>query len=262
MFNQQTISILHSLKLYGMAESFEKRLADTKQASLSHAEFVGLLVQDEKTHRDNLRLRRLLKKARLREAAALEDIDYRASRGLSRQVLLELASSQWVASHRNVLISGPTGIGKTFIACALGNAAARSGYTVLYLRAPRLFETLQQSRGDGSHLKTLARLARVQLLIIDDFLLTRLAETEQKDLLEIIEDRYQIGATIVASQCPIGEWHPNLGDPTLADAVCDRLLHNAYRIELRGDSMRTRPDSISQNERKEALVNDNKNELD
>ena len=262
MFNQQTISILHSLKLYGMAESFEKRLADTKQASLSHAEFVGLLVQDEKTHRDNLRLRRLLKKARLREAAALEDIDYRASRGLSRQVLLELASSQWVAAHRNVLISGPTGIGKTFIACALGNAAARSGYTVLYLRAPRLFETLQQSRGDGSHLKTLARLARVQLLIIDDFLLTRLAETEQKDLLEIIEDRYQIGATIVASQCPIGEWHPNLGDPTLADAVCDRLLHNAYRIELRGDSMRTRPDSISQNERKEALVNDNKNELD
>nr|HID14145.1 AAA family ATPase [Anaerolineae bacterium] len=189
MFNQQTISILHSLKLYGMAESFEKRLADTKQASLSHAEFVGLLAQDEKTHRDNLRLRRLLKKARLREAAALEDIDYRASRGLSRQVLLELASSQWVASHRNVLISGPTGIGKTFIACALGNAAARSGYTVLYLRAPRLFETLQQSRGDGSHLKALARLARVQLLIIDDFLLTRLAETEQKDLLEIIEDR-------------------------------------------------------------------------
>jgi DNA replication protein DnaC len=262
MLNQQTISILHSLKLFGMAESLEKRLADPRQASLSHAEFVGLLVQDEKTHRDNLRLRRLLKKARLREAAALEDIDYAASRGLSRQMLLELASCRWVEAHRSVLISGPTGIGKTFIACALGNAAARAGYTVLYIRAPRLFETLQQSHGDGSHLKALARLARVQLLIIDDFLLTRPAEIEQRDLLEIIEDRYQLGATVVASQCPIGDWHPNLGDPTLADAICDRLLHNAYRIELRGDSMRSRTSGTSKNERKETLENDQQIALD
>jgi DNA replication protein DnaC len=258
MLNQQTISILYSLKLYGMAESLEKRLADPKQASLSHAEFVGLLVQDEKTHRDNLRLRRLLKKARLRQEAALEDIDYRSARGLSLQVVMELSSSQWVAAHRNILVSGPTGIGKTFIACALGNAAARSGYTVLYTRAPRMFETLQQSRGDGSHLKALARLARVQLLIIDDFLLITPSEMEQRDLLELVEDRYQLGATIIASQCPIGDWHPNIGDPTLADAICDRLLHNAYRIELRGDSMRTRPGSTSKNERKEAVADDGK----
>ncbi len=258
MLNQQTISILHSLKLYGMAESFEKRLADSQQASLSHAEFVGLLVQDEKTHRDNLRQRRLLKKARLRQQAALEDIDYRASRGLSQQVLLELSNPLWVGAHRNVLISGPTGVGKSFIACALGNAAARSGYTVLYMRAPRLFETLQQSRGDGSHLKALARLAKVQLLIIDDLLLTTPTDMERQDLLEVVEDRYQMGATVVASQCPIGDWHPNLGDPTLADAICDRLLHNAYRIELRGDSMRTRPTSTSKNERKEAVEDDGK----
>jgi len=258
MLNQPTISILYSLKLFGMAESFEKRLADPKQASLSHAEFVGLLVQDEKTHRDNLRLRRLLKTARLRQEAALEDIDYRASRGLSRQVLLELSSSQWVAAHRSVLISGPTGIGKSFIACALGNAAARSGYTVLYVRAPRLFETLQQSRGDGSHLKALTRLARVQLLIIDDLLLTPLSDWERRDLLEIVEDRYQLGATVVTSQCPIGDWHPNMGDPTLADAICDRLLHNAYRIELGGDSMRTRPGGTSKNEGKEALAHGTK----
>ena len=136
MLNQQTISILHSLKLHGMAESFEKRLADANQASLSHDEFVGLLVQDEKLYRDNLRLRRLLKKAKLRQEASLEDIDYRAPRGLDRQVLLELANPEWVPANRNVLVSGPAGVGKSFIACALGNAAARAGYTVLYVRAP------------------------------------------------------------------------------------------------------------------------------
>ena len=259
MFNQQTMSILHSLKLFGMASGFEERLADPKQASLSHAEFVGLLVQDEKTCRDNLRLRRLLKKAKLRQEAAMEDIDYGASRGLSQQVTLELANPQWVAAHRNVLISGPTGIGKSFIACALGNTAARSGYTVLYMRAPRLFESLQQSRGDGSHLKALARLSRVQLLIIDDFLITPLSDWERRDLLEVIEDRYQAGATVITSQCPIGDWHPNIGDPTLADAICDRLLHNAYKVELRGDSMRLRSTASNRkNERKEAIVNDSR----
>ncbi len=259
MLNQQTMSILHSLKLFGLAKGFEERLADPKQASLSHAEFVGLLVEDEKVHRDNLRLRRLLKKAKLRQEAAMEDIDYGASRGLSQQVILELANPQWIAAHRNVILSGPTGIGKSYIACALGNSAARAGYTVLYLRAPRLFETLQQARGDGSHLKTLARLSRVQLLIIDDFLLTPLSDWERRDLLEVIEDRYQAGATIITSQCPLNDWHPAIGDPTLADAICDRLLHNAYKIELRGDSLRLRSTSTNRkNERKEAIVNEGK----
>lgn len=257
MLDQQTMSILHSLKLFGMARSLEERLAAASQAALSHAEFVGLLVQDEKLHRDSLRLRRLLKKAKLRQEAALEDIDYGASRGISRQVVLELANPQWVTAHRNVLISGPTGVGKSFIACALGNAAARSGYTALYMRAPRLFETLQQSRGDGSHLKALARLSRVQLLIIDDFLLTQLSDSERRDLLEVIEDRYQQGATIVASQCPIKDWHPNIGDPTLADAICDRLLHNAYKIEMRGESMRTRRTG-TKTDQKEVVESDRK----
>ena len=250
---------LHSLKLFGLARSFEERLNSPRQAELSHGEFVGLLVQDEKTYRDNLRLRRLLKKAKLRQEAALEDIDYGASRGLSQQVIMELANPQWISAHRNVILSGPTGIGKSYIACALGNSAARAGYTVLYLRAPRLFETLQQSRGDGSHLKTLARLSRVQLLIIDDFLLTPLSDWERRDLLEVIEDRYQAGATIITSQCPLNDWHPNIGDPTLADAICDRLLHNAYKIELKGDSLRLKSTgSNRKNERKEAIVNEGK----
>jgi DNA replication protein DnaC len=252
VLDQQTMSILRSLKLFGMARSLEERLADSNQAALSHAEFVGLLVQDEKIYRDNLRLKRLLRKAKLRQEASLEDIDYRASRGISQQVMLELANPQWVAAHHNVLISGPTGVGKSFIACALGNAAARAGYTVLYIRAPRLFETLQQSRGDGSHLKALARLSRVQLLIIDDFLLTQLSDSERRDLLEVIEDRYLAGSTIIASQCPIKDWHPNIGDPTLADAICDRLLHNAYKVEMRGDSMRTRRVS-TKTEKKEVI---------
>jgi DNA replication protein DnaC len=257
MLNQQTMSILHSLKLYGMARSLEERLVDPKHGSLSHDEFVGLLVQDEKLYRDNLRLHRLLKKAKLRQEAALEDIDYTTSRGISQQVMLELANPQWITAHRNVLVSGPAGVGKSFIACALGNAAARAGYTVLYVRAPRLFESLQQSRGDGSHLKALARLARVQLLIIDDFLLTPLSDSERRDLLEVIEDRYQAGATIIASQCPVKDWHPNIGDPTLADAVCDRLLHNAYKIEMRGDSMRTRK-PMAKTEKKEVIESDRK----
>jgi DNA replication protein DnaC len=252
LLNQQTISILHSLKLFGLARGFEERLADPKQAELSHAEFVGLLVHDEKTYRDNLRLRRLLKKAKLRQASALEDIDYRVSRGLNQQAILELANPQWITAYRNVLLSGPAGIGKSYIACALGNSAARAGFTVLYTRAPRLFETLQQAHGDGSHLKTLTKLSRVQLLIIDDFLLTPLADKERRDLLEIIEDRYQAGATIIASQCPISDWHPNIGDPTLADAICDRLLHNAYKIQLQGDSMRVKsPAGNKRTEKKE-----------
>jgi DNA replication protein DnaC len=257
MLNQQTISILHSLKLYGMAKCLEERLADSNQAALSHDEFVGLLVQDEKLYRDNLRLRRLLKKAKLRQEASMEDIDYGVPRGLDRKVMVELANPQWITAHRNILVSGPAGVGKSYIACALGNAAARAGYTVLYVRAPRLFETLQQSRGDGSHLKALARLSRVQLLIIDDFLLTPLSDIERRDLLEIIEDRYQEGATIIASQCPVKDWHPNIGDPTLADAVCDRLLHNAYKIEMRGDSMRIRRPVIK-TDRKEVVESDSK----
>lgn len=238
MLDEQTLTTLNALKLFGMARGFAERLSNPQHAELSHGEFLGLLVQDEKTYRENLRLRRLLQNARLRQQAAMEDIDYKHPRGLNRQVVLELSSTQWISSHRNVLLTGPTGVGKSYIACALGNLAARSGYTVLYLRAPRLFETLSQARGDGSHLKTLNRLAKVQLLILDDLLLTPMSDPERKDLLEIVEDRYGSTATVLTSQCPTKHWHQQIGDPTLADAICDRLLHNCYKVELKGESIR------------------------
>ena len=242
MLLQPTLTILHALKLHGMAHGLTQRLESPPHAELSHAEFVGLLVQDEKTHRDNQRLARLLKNARLKHNATLEDINYTHPRGLAKQALMELSTARWITTPRHVLITGPTGVGKTFIASALGNLAARAGYTVLSIRAPRLFETLQQARGDGSHLKLLAKLGKIQVLIIDDLLLTQPAEIERRDLLEIVEDRDGRWPLVITSQCPIKEWHRSIGDPTLADAICDRLLHTAFKIELRGESMRKTKD--------------------
>ena len=238
MLNQTTVAELNAMKIFGMAKGLPQRLEDPKQSDLSHGDFVGLLVADEKTYRENQRLRRLLKAAKLRQQAALEDIDYQHQRGLTKQTLLELANAQWITAGRNVLLTGPTGVGKSYIACALGNLAARAGLTVLYLRAPRLFESLQQARGDGSHLRLLGRLAKAQLLILDDFLITPMSDVERKDFLEIVEDRYATTATVLTSQCPVKEWHAAIGEPTLADAICDRLVHNAYKIELRGESIR------------------------
>lgn len=238
MLSEQTLSILNGLKLFGMARGFSERLSHPHTAELSHEEFFGLLVQDEKTYRENLRLKRLLKNAKLKQPAAVEDLDTKHPRGFDKQLLLELSTAQWLPHHRNVLLTGPTGVGKSYIACALGNLAARSGYTVLYLRAPRLFEMLLQAKGDGSHLKTLTRLAKVQLLILDDLFLAPLNDPERSDLLEIIEDRYGQACTVIASQCPTKEWHHLIGEPTFADAICDRLLHHSYKIELRGESIR------------------------
>lgn len=238
MLTEQTITTMNALKFYGMARGFTERLESPQHADLSHAEFVGLLIQDEKTNRDNQKLKRLLQNAKLKQTAALEDINYTHPRGLNKQTMIELSSPQWIIEHRSLLLTGPTGVGKSFIACALGNFAARSGYPVLYVRAPRLFAQLHQSHGDGSHLKTIQKLGKASVLIVDDFLLTPLAETERKDMLEIIEDRYGAGSTILTSQCPLKEWHHNIGDPTLADAICDRLFHNAHKIALRGASIR------------------------
>ena len=238
MLDQQTMSILHSLKLFGMARGLEERLADSNHASLSHAEFIGLLVQDEKIHRDNLRLRRLLKKAKLRQEASLEDIDYGVSRGLVRQIILELSNPQWITANRNVLISGPTGVGKSYIACALGNRACEFDFRVLSWRMPPLFHDLAVARADGSYRRILDRIKRADLLIVDDWGISTLTESERRDFLEIAEDRYETGSTIICSQIPVDNWHATIGEATLADSICDRLVHNAYRVNLSGESIR------------------------
>ncbi len=238
MYDEQTVNTMQSMKLFGMARGFQERLGSPQHAELSHAEFVGLLVDDEKTHRENLRLKRLIRNAKFKQQAALEGIDYKHPRGLTKQAIAEVSTPQWIAAHRNILITGPTGVGKTYLACAFGNLAARAGFTALYVRAPRMFEILQQSKGDGSHLKTIEKFGKVQLLIIDDLLLTPLSDPERRDLMEIIEDRYSAVSTVIASQCPTKDWHQNIGDPTIADAICDRLLHNAYKIALKGDTIR------------------------
>jgi DNA replication protein DnaC len=240
MLNEQTITKLNSMRLYGMARAFSERIATVKNAELSHEEFFGLLVDEEKTYRDNTKLTRLLTHARLRQPAALEDVDYKHPRGLDKQVLLELSRGHWISTYQSVLVTGPTGVGKSFLACALGNQACRSGHSTTYFRFSRLLESLLAAKGDGTQIKFLSRLAKTSLLILDDFALTPLSSSEAKDVLEILEDRYGTGSTILTSQLPTKQWHQVLGEPTIADAICDRLFHNAFKIELKGDSMRKR----------------------
>lgn len=240
MLNEQTIATLNQFKLFGMAKGFAERLSRTDHTELSHAEFMGLLVEDERAYRENMRLERLLKKAQLRQPASLEDVDYRHPRGLVKQVVVELSKGDWLSRHQNILITGPTGIGKSYLSCALGNQACRGGHTTQSVRFPRLLETLYSARADGSHLKLLVRLAKVQVLILDDFGLSPLSDLERKDFLEVVEDRYGVGSTIITSQLPTKAWHEIIGEPTVADAICDRLLHQAHRIELKGESMRKR----------------------
>lgn len=238
MLNEQTIMLLNKFKLFGMANGFSERLSRTDHAGLSHSEFVGMIVDDEKIYRENAKLKKLLKRAHLKQNASIEDIDYRHPRGLSKQLMSELSSGNWLANHQNIILCGPTGIGKSFLACALGNQACRLGFSTQNIRFPRLLEMLYASRGDGSHLKQLNKLAKVQLLILEDFGLSPLSDTERKDLLEIVEDRYGETSTIITTQLPIKTWHDVIGEATIADAICDRLLAKAYKIELRGESMR------------------------
>jgi DNA replication protein DnaC len=238
MLTQQTLQHLRALKLLGMADAFAQQLEQPQTQSLSFEERFALLVDRERTHRDNRRLQRLLRSAQFKQQACVEEIDYQARRGLDRSQVISLIHCDWIRARQNLHITGPTGTGKSWLACGFGQAACRQGLSVRYQRAGRLLDELRIARGDGSYSKLLRQLARLDLLILDDFGLKPLSQTERHDLLEIIEDRHEFHSTIITSQLPIGSWHSYLNEPTVADALLDRLLTNAHRLELKGESLR------------------------
>ena len=246
MLTHPTLDKLHALKLTGMSAALSEQLQMPDIEELSFDERLGLLVDRELTARDNRRLTSRLRRARLKHPAALEDIDYRQPRGLDRSLMQALASCRWVKEHLNILITGPTGVGKTWLACALAHKACREGHTALYLRLPRLLQELAIAKGDGRYPRLLGTLAKTEVLILDDWGLVQPSAEQRRDLLEILEDRHGIRSTLATSQLPIDKWHDFIGDPTLADAILDRLVHNAYKITLKGASMRKRQATLTE----------------
>ena len=238
MLHQHTMEQLRTLKLTGMLDALEQQLAQPQTHDLCFDERLALLVEREVLHRENRRLARLLKAAKLRVQACVEDIDYRHPRGLEKSRMAALASCDWIRQSHNLCITGSTGCGKTWLACALGNQACRQGLAVRYLRLPNLFEQLRIAHGDGSYPRLMNQLLKMDLLIIDDWGIQKMTAAQRQDLMEVIEDRHDRRSTLVASQLPTEHWHDYLGEATLADAILDRLLHAAHRLNLRGESMR------------------------
>jgi DNA replication protein DnaC len=238
MSYQHTLERLHSLRLTGMAEALRQQQIQPQMQQLSFEERLAMLVDHELLDRDNRRLTRLLKAARLRVNACVEEIDYQHPRGIDRAYLTSLTQCQWIERGQNMCITGPTGCGKTWLACAFGNQACRQGHSVRYLRLPRLFEQLRIAHGDGSYTRLMNQLAKVELIILDDWGIQKLNAPQRNDLMEVIEDRNGQSSTLIASQLPIENWHDVIGEATLADAILDRLIHNAHRLQLTGESMR------------------------
>jgi len=246
MLTHPTLDKLHTLRLTGMAQAYAQQLRMPDIETLSTEERLGMMVDCEVTERESRRLKTRLKRAKLRHDAAIEDIDYRHPRGLDKSLMTKLATSDWIRQHHNILITGPTGIGKSWLACALGHKACRDGLNVLYSRVPRFFRELTLAKGDGRYLKLMNSLAKTDLLILDDLGTSTLKDEHRRDLLEILDDRYGVQSTVVTSQFPVENWHELIADPTLADAILDRLVHNAYKINLKGDSMRKRRKKLTQ----------------
>ena len=245
MLNHPTFEKLHALRLSGMYQALMEQMQMPEITALSFEERLGLLVDRESTERENRRLTTRLRQAKLRQTACIEDIDYRHPRGLDKVLMTRLVTCQWVQDRQNVLITGPTGIGKTWLACALGHKACREGWTALYLRLPRFLQELPIAKGDGRYGKLLTTLAKTDVLLLDDWGLAPLSDENRRDLLELLDDRYDRRATMVTSQLPVDHWHEAIGEPTLADAILDRLVHNAYKISLQGESMRKRQATLT-----------------
>ena len=245
MLNQQTIEKLHALKLIGMAEALKDQLLQPDINRLSFEERFGLIVDRQWIWKEDRRLQRYLKQAKLKLDACVEDIDYKHHGGIDQSVIMRLISCDWIRQHQNIIITGPTGTGKTFLACAFANKACREGYRTLYIRSPKLYYELAVSRGDGSYGNMINKLARTQILVIDDLGLAPMTDSERRDLLEVIEDRHGNASTIVTSQLPVENWHEHIGDPTIADAILDRLIHNAHKIKMKGGSMRKKRSGLT-----------------
>ncbi|MFL7807772.1 MAG: IS21-like element helper ATPase IstB [Anaerolineae bacterium] len=240
MLHHPTLGKLQTLRLMGMYKALIEQMNMPEIETLSFEERLGLLADRELTERQDRRLKTRLRQAKLKHNACVEDLDYRAPRGLDKALMLELATCRWVHEGLNLIINGPTGVGKTWIACALAQKACREGYTALYLRLPRLLEELSLAHGDGRFSKLMAGFAKTDLIILDDWGLAKFTAEQRRDLLELLDDRHGNRSTLVTSQVPVDHWHEVIGDPTLGDAILDRLVHNAYRINLKGESMRKR----------------------
>ena len=246
MLTQPTTVKLNSMKLTAMAKAFADQMQCPDITQLTFEERFGLIVDHQVTDLENRGMQNRLKKAKLRLPASLEDLDFKQGRGLDRAAVMSLALNQWVTIHHNILVTGPTGAGKSYLACALAQKACRDGYATLYQRVPRLLQEIAVSRLDGRYAKHIAPITKCEVLILDDLLISPLTREEQRELLEIVEGRYDRKATIVTSQLPVKAWHGAMQDPTLADAILDRLVHNAYKLELKGESMRRKRSMLDQ----------------
>jgi len=251
MLHQETVEKLYAMKLNGMADAFKEQLLQPDLYDLPFEERFTLLVDRQWTWKEDRRMKRLLKNAKLKINGCIEDIDFKTPRGIDKSVILRLANGDWIKRTQNIIITGPTGVGKTYLACAIANRACRMGYSAFYIRAPRLFQELAIARGDGSYPKIIKKLLKTNVLVIDDLGLAPMSATERRDLLEVIEDRHGLASTIVATQLPITSWHENIRDPTIADAILDRLIHNAHKINLKGESMRKLRSSLTQDKNSE-----------
>ncbi|MDE0260876.1 MAG: IS21-like element helper ATPase IstB [Bryobacterales bacterium] len=239
MLMQATLEQLYAMRLNGMAEAFRRQLEDPAASELAFEERFALLVESQWTWKESRALTRRLQLAKLKQQACLEDIDFRHPRGLEQARWMSLAhESAWVRRKQNVVLVGPTGVGKSFLACALAHRACRDGFSALYTRAPQLFRELHAARAEGSLARLLAKLAKVDALVVDDFALAPMSEPERRDFLDICDDRYRLRSTILTSQLPTDRWHGPIGEPTVADSILDRMVHHAHRFELQGESLR------------------------